>query len=158
MRKKRVIIAVVLILILIIAFYIYFFYVKKCGNIECFNSAMSNCVKASYLNEANDGSWLFSVKKAEGSFWCKFSSKYCEKCIVNVKLLQAKKGPTDLSAIEGMDMNCELPMSYVGLPQADLSLCHGDLKEGIQDIVIKKMHSYILTNVGKIGEELTKAF
>ena len=156
--NKKVVIFAVLILILIIALYINFFYVKKCSNIECFNSAMSNCVKSSYLNEAEDGSWLFSVKKAQGSFWCRFSSKYCERCIVNVKLLQAKKGPTDLSRIEGLDMNCELPMSYVGLPQADLSLCHGQLKEGIQDIVIKKMHSYIMTNVGRIGEELTKAF
>ena len=42
-------------------------------------------------------------------------------------------------------------------PVENLGLCHGLLKEGLQDLIIKKMHTYIIENMGKINEELESA-
>jgi hypothetical protein len=53
-------------------------------------------------------------------------------------------------------MDCSLPLSFIGNPSSDLSKCSGKLKEGIQDVIIKKMYAYIYENIGKINEEITQ--
>ncbi|KKQ16334.1 MAG: hypothetical protein US28_C0002G0001, partial [Candidatus Daviesbacteria bacterium GW2011_GWA1_36_8] len=39
-------------------------------------------------------------------------------------------------------------------PEKDLAKCHGRLKEELQTEIIKKLHSYVLTNVGDINRSL----
>jgi len=129
-------------------------YLEKCSDISCFNLAMEKCKKASFINELEDASWLYTIQGKEGSFGCFIINSKCSSCNINVKLLQAKKGTNDVKAIEGLDMDCNLALGYIGIPNYDMTKCHGDLREGLQDLMIKKMHAYILSNVGKIGEEL----
>ena len=155
--KKAGVIIIAIVIILAAAVFFSFFYYKKCSDLGCFNSALSNCIKASYINEAQDASWLYKIEGGKGGIFCFLVKSQCEQCKINVKLLQVKQGATDLSAIQGLGMNCYLPFSYVDLPQADLSRCHGLLKEEMQDLIIKKMHSYIIEHVGEISEELNKA-
>jgi hypothetical protein len=50
-------------------------------------------------------------------------------------------------------MSCYLYKGKIIDPKKDLTKCSGELKESIQDILIQKMHAYILENVGKISEE-----
>jgi len=147
-------IILVVILAGIIAFN--FLYVRKCETEECFTSAMEKCAKAEFLKEGEEASWLYKITGAEGNVLCTFSDSFCENCSVNVKLLQVKKGTSELGRLEGLEMTCSLPFSYAGNPQEDLTRCHGLLREEIQEAIINKMHSYILSNVGKIGEELTR--
>lgn len=154
--RKRVIILIILVVILagIIAFN--FLYVKKCTSEECFTSAMGKCDKAEFIKEGEEASWLYKITGAEGNILCTFSSGFCENCTVSVTLLQVKKGTSELAKLEGLNMACSLPFGYAGNPQDDLTRCHGLLREEIQEAIISKMHSYILSNVGKIGKELTK--
>jgi hypothetical protein len=157
-NKKVIILLVILVLVVSIAVFLNFFYVRKCPDAACFNSAMPKCDKAAFLSENEEASWLYTIKGGEGGFLCYFSEKYCEKCVINLKLLQIKQGELDLKKIEGLDMDCYVPVGYIGSPQADLSNCHGILREEIQELVVNRMHSYILTNVGKIGKDLTRVF
>lgn len=142
--------------VLVVGFLVYsVFSGKTCSDISCFNSAMAKCQKVNFINEAEDASWLYTISGKEGSFGCFMINSKCSSCNINVKLLQVKKGTVETSAIEGLDMNCNLALGYVGIPNSDLTKCHGDLREGLQDLMIKKMHAYILSNVGQIGEQLT---
>lgn len=148
MAKRWVIIIILALIIVIIASisgYFYFFYGKKCLDKQCFNLALGKCSKASWLSEDDEASWLYVIE-----------GKKENACSIDVKLLQAKKGTTEIKEIEGLDMTCSLDLGYIGNPQTDLSKCSGKLKEEMQDLMIKKMHAYIISNIGKIGEELSK--
>lgn len=144
-RGWWLIIIILAIIIIGVGAYFLFFYEKICTDNACFNSEMSSCKKATYTSESTEASWQYTIKGIKNN-----------SCIINVELLQAKTGSVDVEKIEGLDMICILPLGYTGDPQADLSLCSGKLKEGMQDLIINKMHAYILSNIGKISEELSK--
>lgn len=118
---------------------------KRCATQICYEDALISCERASFIYEGGDASWLYTIKgKARG------------ECKVNVKLLQAKKGSQEIAITQGKAMDCYLPLRSVIKPQQNLEKCHGLLKEVMQDLIIRKMHSYILENMGKINEELKK--
>lgn len=155
--KKSVKISMIVIASLIVlggAGIFFLTYNKPCNDRECFNFAMGKCDKASWINDAKDSTWQYQTKGR--NFGCYFSKKYCNECEINVRLLQIKTGSIDTEKLQGLDMNCKVVFGYVGNPQDDLKRCSGELKEAMQDLIINRMHAYILQNVGKIGEELTK--
>lgn len=138
-------IIVVLFLIVLLSVYYFFLYTKTCQAEECFYKALVSCKKAKWINDAEEGTWLYIIKGASG-----------QNCRVEVKLLLAKEGILDIGKIEGKNMDCYLPPEIVAGPEQDLARCTGPLKEGLQNLVIKRMHSYILENLGEISEEMIK--
>ena len=54
-------------------------------------------------------------------------------------------------------MSCFYDFGIAEYPEKDLSKCHGRLKEELQRIVIEKLHSHILENLGKIEAGLDLA-
>ncbi|MFQ5531454.1 MAG: hypothetical protein ACE5ES_02455, partial [Candidatus Nanoarchaeia archaeon] len=56
--------------------------------------------------------------------------------------------------LEGLKMTCSLPIGDISSPEDNLKNCQGPLKEELQNLIIQKMHAYILDNLGDIGEEL----
>jgi hypothetical protein len=144
--KKRVSWLLIVLIIVVVGVYFLFFYTKKCNDAACFNSALIKCKKTSYISDAEDGSWFYSIKGKEE-----------ETCKVNVKMLQLKRGTIEMSSLQGKDMDCYLPLGIVTSPQEDLDRCHGILKEEMQKIIITRLHNYIVGNLGDIGEELEKA-
>ncbi len=146
MEKERVALVVLAVILLIAIIVLVLMKTKECSNLECFNSALEKCKKAAWLSDENDAAWEYTIK-----------GKANEECEVNVKLVEIKQGKTDVLKLQGMEMKCYVPAGFSGNPQADLSKCHGALKEEMQDVIINKMHSYILDNIGKISSDLTKA-
>ena len=61
-----------------------------------------------------------------------------------------------MANLEGKDMDCFLKLGLVISPEKSLKDCHGLLKEDIQEMIIQRMHSQIVENLGKINEETTK--
>ena len=51
-------------------------------------------------------------------------------------------------------MNCMLPLGVRMIPESDIGNCHGLLKEGLQDIIIKRLHTYLVENIGQINLEV----
>lgn len=143
MRKKKVVLVIIILILIAILAYFIFFYKQTCKDESCFANAMSKCSKASFVSDDEEASWSYNIK-----------NKKAGECIVNVKILQAKQGNVELEKIQGLSMDCGLPLSYTGSPQQDLTRCHGLLKESLQELMIQKMHAYILSNLGKIDEAL----
>ncbi|MEK6918435.1 MAG: hypothetical protein AABW73_00160 [Nanoarchaeota archaeon] len=119
-------------------------YTKICDDDECFSNSLASCTSTEYTKVSTDATWYYHVQGLEG-----------DKCNVYVKLSQLRKGSIEIVKLEGKDMNCYLPYTVVESPQKNLELCHGLLKEEIQALLIQKMHSYLLENLGKINQEFT---
>ena len=147
--KKRVVILSLLLIIALIgliisAYYIYFF-MNKCSTQECFYSSLTQCKRTLYISENTDSDMEYKILGKEGN-----------SCNVYVQLLQLKKGAVELTILENKDMICSLPFGVLQEPEKNLKNCHGRLKEEIQNIIIQRMHSQIVENLGKISEETTQ--
>lgn len=119
----------------------------KCDDKNCFNSAMDNCKRISWVREDAQASWVYQVTgNAKG-----------DTCKVNVKLLKLKEGTIDSEKLEGLEMVCTMPKTETQFPEKDISVCSGLLKEELQDIIIQRMHNYLLENLGSISEEFNSA-
>mgnify|MGYP001355738711 CR=1 FL=1 len=76
---------------------------------------------------------------------------YCE---VDVELLQGELNNADSLKLEGQSMTCMLLLGVIVAPESDIGLCHGELKEGLQDLVIRKLHTYLVQNLGRLNLEV----
>ncbi len=141
--KKRVWLGVILVIIaaiLSIAIYSKYFSFSECKTSECFNNALEKCKSISYADNTPAAIWEYNIKgKAEA------------ECTIEVKIIEAKQGKVEIKTLEGKEMTCSLPLGVVAKPQADLTNCHGRLKEDIQELIIKKTQSYITDNLNKIA-------
>ncbi|MBU3912583.1 MAG: hypothetical protein KKB21_01800 [Nanoarchaeota archaeon] len=158
LKKRRVIwisVSAVIVILFLALIFIYF-YKTNCSSKECFDSKLERCDKAVFIEDTPDSAWQFDIEGK--SLMCSVNPVACSECKVNVKLLQIKRGNVDSVKLEGLEMVCMLPFGIVTSPQGDLSRCHGPLKEQMQDLIINRLHTYILSYVGKIGEGLSEAF
>lgn len=132
----KIIIAVLIILTLISAIYFTFFFYYKPEDINHFKSKQTRCIKAVFINDLKTTTWSYKVK-----------GKQAGNCIIEVGILQVKEGSMDRKRLEGKFMDCYLKLTSIAAPESDLTLCHGRLKEDIQEIMIKNTHSEILSNI-----------
>jgi hypothetical protein len=144
-NRKKVYIALIVIVVLALAgaVYLTFFYVPQCQNYECWQKYMSRCSKATFINDEAEASWKYEVEGSESN-----------QCVISVELLMAKQGELGIEKLGGEEMSCSYPMGATAYAEKDLSKCHGLLKEELQTMMITKLHSYILENLGKIEEGL----
>ena len=143
--QKRVGLALIILIIALVAFssYFLFFHVRQCEDAECFVDAMIHCKRVSWIREDIQASWLYIITgNAKG-----------DVCDVEVQLLEIKQGAIDNEKIQGKKMTCTFLKSEIRLPEKDLFNCEGELKEKLQEIIIQKMHNYLLNNLGEVGGE-----
>ncbi len=144
MVNKKIIVLIILIIIsLSLAINYSFFQKKRCQNYECFAEAMKKCDRTVFINDAEEATWRYEIVKSENN-----------ECVVNVKLLQIKKGEISFENLNGLSMDCSYLKGISTYPEKNLEKCHGRLKEELQTAMIKKLYNYIVNNVDKIGEKL----
>lgn len=148
-NKRRLWVSILLVaaIVFLIVYisYSYFYDPIECYNYECFQQKMSSCSKASYINEENEASWRYIIKGTKGN-----------QCEVEVKLLQPKAGELGIEELRGLEMTCLYDLGFTGYPEDDINSCTGKLKEELQAIVIEKLHTYVLENLGRFDEELNR--
>lgn len=137
-KGKRNFFLVILLLFVISTAYFNFFYTKTCKDKNCFDSSLAKCKKATFTNAQEEATWQYTIQGKKGN-----------KCIVNVKsiAMAEKEG----KAARGKTMLCSLPRGVVMNPISNLDECHGLLKEALQDIIIEKLHVYIVKNIGSLS-------
>ncbi|VVB77575.1 Uncharacterised protein [uncultured archaeon] len=139
---KIIIIAVIVVAIIVAAGYFLFVYTKLCGDEECFFSGVDNCKRVSFYKEDSQSVWLYSVKGTHDK----------TSCDVSVGLVKIKQGTVELEKLQGREMNCIVDRGSRTYPEQTLSGCNGMLKEGMQEIIIQRMHNYILQNIGEVKQ------
>ena len=147
-KKKKIItilIAVVAFIILVLAIYFTWFFAYTCDDLACFQSHQERCSKTKFVNDESDTTWQYKIK-----------GKKNDVCEIEVQVLKIKQGSLDKKILEDKSMTCLIPLGNLMMPESDISKCSGPLKEELQTMIIAKLHSYIIENVGEIGEELNK--
>ncbi|MFA5992922.1 MAG: hypothetical protein WC796_04410 [Candidatus Pacearchaeota archaeon] len=144
-RRKFYIIGIIAIVVLILAVYFTFFFSVKCKDISCWEYKLQRCAKAHYLSDSKDVTWLYNIE-----------GKKDKLCNVEVTAKEIKSGLTSALVLEGKSMDCVLPLGVITSPESDPNLCSGPLKEEMQGLIIKKLHEYIVSNIGQINEDLNK--
>ncbi len=144
-KKIFIILMILLVLFLGTAIYFTFFFSYSCNDLSCFKSHQEKCTRTEYIKDSSTATWLYKIKGKEK-----------KDCKIEVKVLQMKKGSLDKIRLEGKSMDCYLPLGSLKNPEADLSFCNGVLKEEIQNLMIKKLYSYVIDNIGEISKELNK--
>ena len=144
--KWQIILGVLVIVAVAIALYVTLAKPINCTTYACFQENMASCTKATYINEEPEASWRYTIIGKESG-----------ECKIDVVLLQAKQGDLELDLLRGYAMECRYPIGVTMYPDSDLGACSGRLKEELQSIVIKKLYTYILDNLGQLDESLKNA-
>ena len=143
--KAYIIIGVIIVLLAAIYFTFFFYY--SCDDMACFQAHQEKCVKTKFINDEQDTTWKYTIRGKEGG-----------TCRINVEALTIKKGDIDKQKLEGKEMDCYLPLGSIVEPESDLARCTGELKEDMQNLIIQRLHAYIIENVDEIDEELEQLF
>ncbi|PIN77877.1 hypothetical protein COV15_01115 [Candidatus Woesearchaeota archaeon CG10_big_fil_rev_8_21_14_0_10_34_12] len=145
-RLERKTLAVILVLIVVlIGIYFLAFHEKKCSDKACFEERIAKCKRTSFINEKSDMVLKYNVIGKIGG-----------KCRTDVLVLEVKKGTSDVVVLNGKKMSCLTPIGVISYPEEDISKCSGKLKEDVQTLIINRMYTYVLENMGKINDELDK--
>ncbi|MFH1425539.1 MAG: hypothetical protein ABIG28_02295 [archaeon] len=142
-NRKTLLLIGLAIIFAILAILTTYFYSPLCGDLKCFQDAMKKCKSARYINEQDEASWRYEILKFEDG-----------QCKIEVTLLQPKAGELSIEKLVGQNMVCDYPKGITSYPEGDLERCHGRLKEELQAMVIKKLHAYIIENIGEVNAGL----
>ncbi len=139
----RVLLSVIVLIIVIIIFALLFlfFYPKPCTDNACFIQSMAKCDRVSFLKEDSRASWYYVI-----------NGKYKDSCRVKVRLLKMNQGTIDIEDLQGAEMTCIVNRIDARAPEENMAQCQGLLKEKLQEIIIQRMHSYLLQNLGEVKE------
>ncbi len=138
-------IGLVILAVLVWGIWFLFFSYEKCNSWSCFNENLENCKKTKFIGE-RDIIFEYIIRGESGSM-----------CKVDLQLLQGELDNQESIELEMQKMTCMLPLGVVMIPESDIGNCHGILKEGLQDLVIQKLHTYLVQNVGQINLEVLDA-
>ncbi len=141
----RWVILISIIIVLFLAVYFTWYYFPKCDNMSCYVAHQEKCRKAKFINDGPEKTWVYKIL-----------GKNENKCDIEVTLLHIKKGDIKMKVLENKEMICSLNYGNRRNPEIDLTKCHGELREEIQNQIIQKLHTYLVDNLGEIGEELKK--
>src|SRR4030042_3483086 len=148
MRKSDWIALLIIALIIVVGLAIYFtfFFYYTCNDLECYRAHQRDCVRTKFISDGVETTWQYLVKGKDSG-----------KCVINVKVVKIKQGTLDKQRLVNKAMDCSVLLGSIVEPETDLAVCHGELKEEMQNIIIQKLHAYIVENLGEIGKELEKA-
>ena len=139
--KAYLIIAIIMLAVVAVYFTFFFFY--SCKDLACFQSHQKECAKTKFIRDTDETTWKYTIRGKSGG-----------ECKIDVEVLVIKKGSVDKQKLEGKEMSCFLPLGSIAYPESDLGRCTGGLKEDMQNLIIQKLHAYIVENIGQIDEEL----
>tara|TARA_Y100000310_G_scaffold72424_1_gene68454 strand:+ start:3489 stop:4013 length:525 start_codon:yes stop_codon:yes gene_type:complete len=143
--QRRVGIALIILILGLIGFTMYYlvFYAKPVSTSQEFIDSIISCNRASWIREDSQAKWIYIIKgNAKG-----------DACQIHVQLLEMKEGTIGGESLQGKEMECTVLKTETRFPEKDISKCSGELKGELQDIIIQRMHNYLLKNVGEIKEE-----
>lgn len=145
MKRGVKILLILILIVLSVAIYFSFFFAYSCDDLVCYQAHQKKCSPTKFVNDAEETTWKYHVKGKEDG-----------RCEIKVTALQVKKGTIDKMQLEGKSMLCYLFIGDETNPESDISKCHGELKEELQDLIIQNLHKYIVDNLGNIGDALNE--
>lgn len=139
--KKRLLFALIIIVIASIVYlgYLFIYQAEKCENLSCFQEALETCKKVFFIREDPSAVWRYEVLNGKDN-----------TCNIEVVLLKMSEGEIVVEDLQGKSMVCEVHKGGDKFPEKDMLRCSGVLREELQEILIQRMHNYLLKNIGEI--------
>lgn len=143
--KKSIYIALIILILGVGGYFAYsFFYTaKECGDYRCYTESLDNCRKVWFTRESDKYVWRYEILNSMDKFTCN----------VDVRLLKIKEGASRAEKLEGQNMVCQIKKTTTLLPEEDMLICTGPLRERLQEVIIDRMHNYLLENLEQVREE-----
>lgn len=148
---KAAIIGGILLALFVAGYYIGYF-PKECNQDKsCFQNAVQECKPAQVTVVRNNNAYLYAVGNQLG-----------KNCEVKIKAVRMDAGaPPEFKKLEGTEMSCRIPKEKLAVTNFDefdnlLGYCHGTLKEGFYEIIIQRMYSLVVSQLGDIVKEAQK--
>lgn len=129
------ILVIVLLLGIFFVYWYYFLYFERCNDQECFFDKLQNCEKSQFTFNGNI------------TFNYKILYEEEDSCVVKVRLLRSFWRGNVFDSLTNKEMECYLNKGKLVFPETDLDKCYGPLKEGLQELIIQKLHKYVLDNL-----------
>ena len=110
------------------------------------------------------GAILTSVSSGNVYIYESYNKPFTEECKLKITMAKATPGAelTLRTSLEGKNMNCIIPRSR--LQQQSFSemddlaeFCTGPLKEAMYEMIVQRMYSLVIANLGNISLEARKA-
>lgn len=121
---------------------------ENCGSdVPCFTERARECRPTDVIVVQANNAYGYSVRSSIGD------------CSVHVILERVEAGaPAEFQALEGKRMICAIPKKELdgfSLDQFDayMPYCHGLLKEGLYEIVLKRVYSNLLGHLSGVVQE-----
>jgi hypothetical protein len=126
---------------------------EYCGtDVNCFNEKKNTCSPVEVYSS-----------KENNVYYYKLNPTLRNRCKLLIKFEKAQEGtsPEHIALLEGKSMMCILPkqkMQTLSILEMNeiMPYCSGPLKEGIYELIVKRMYELIITNLGEITEEAEK--
>ncbi len=146
---KKIILTIIIILILIFIFYYFGIIKPKCTTDSCFNKNIKTCTPCKYIRMQNNNLYKYTISRS-----------FSNKCILTIKNKKMAIG-SDFDAknlLEGKSMKCRIPKSKLSEIELDnmkdlLNYCTGPLKEGIYELLLKRMYALVVSQMSHIVKE-----
>jgi len=150
----RFLILIIIIVGLFLAAYYLGFTREFCGKDQnCFSQKAASCSPAEVF-----------VSRNNNIFYYQINPTIRNQCKLIVKFERAQEGTLQehTELLEGKSMKCYIPkseMRRINVIEMEniIGYCSGELKEGLYELIIKRMYELIITNLGSITEEAQKA-
>ncbi|VVB80354.1 Uncharacterised protein [uncultured archaeon] len=134
--KRYILIAVILLAIVAIGVFVYYrLNVPVCSTTECFFKNVATCTPSKFFYAGNI------------SFDYSINGKDDDHCNIDVTLVRSFWRGTSFDSLNGKSMVCDVPFGKITFPEEDLDKCHGPLKENLQELILQKLHGYIIDNL-----------
>lgn len=119
---------------------------KNCKDEACFKQALDDCDYAKYLGTRNYNYYLYTIQGTKDG-----------NCRVDIQLKKMAIGtePEKIKQFEGKRMKCHLPKTEIAKMgdlnfEGMLNYCTGPLKEAMYELIIEKLYTIIIKNMGSI--------
>lgn len=117
----------------------------------CFDEALKKCRSSQFIYVDDNNVYSYEAWPGVG-----------DGCFVKITLERVQAGASlDFKNLEGKSMKCKLTKTQLketSIEQFDnfIKYCHGELKEGIYEIIIQRIYSNIVSNLGDVIQEAQK--
>ena len=146
LKPRRIFFALIIFIFVIFVLYYLGFFTKSCSSEDCFDNAVRLCKPVSFVKYTNNNIYAYTIYRSLG-----------EDCIIHISLKSVAPGSDrDIKdLLEGKSMKCSIPKSLLDNRKLDelenmLNYCHGDLKEGIYELIIKRMYGVVIVNIDEV--------
>lgn len=151
-KSKRFLIQILLVIIIILILFYLGIFKKPCLSDECFEKSLNDCKASQFVKQKNNNLYTYTISRS-----------FTQECSINIKLEKVAPGsdPDIVRLLEGKSMQCKIPKEILTTKNLDnldniLQYCHGELKEGILELIIKRMYTLVIGNLDDIVEESKK--